>query len=742
MRVFAVPLLFACCLAISDHVEALFPFQNTSLSIEDRVKDIVDNLTLEELVEQMAHGGATLNGPAPGIPRLHINPYQWGTECLSGNVSAGDATSFPMPIGMAASFNYDLLKRVTNATAYEVRAKHAAAVKDGSYAFHTGLSCWSPVLNIMRDPRWGRNQETYGEDPYLSGYLGQAYVNGLQGNNSRYIIANAGCKHFDVHGGPENIPTSRFSFDAKVSMRDWRMTFLPQFKACVEAGALSLMCSYNRINGVPACANKALLTDILRNEWDFKGYVVSDQGALEFIVIEHHYAPDFMKAAADAANAGTCLEDGNIGRKFFNVFEHLVDAVKNNLVSVDTLKNAVSRLFYVRMKLGEFDPPDNNPYANIPLSVIQSDAHINLSLQAAMESIVLMKNDDGFRSPFLPITNEVKKACMVGPFSDDPEVLFGDYSPTLMRDYVITSLAGLKNANIGTDTLNYAVGCEDGPACRNYDSAKVRSACDGVELIIVTAGLSKHLESEGKDLSDINLPGHQLDLMQDAEAASKNASVILILFNASPLDIRYAKTDPRIVGILEAYYPGQTAGKAIANVLTGEYNPSGRLPNTWPASLDQVPGITNYTMKERTYRYFTQEPLYPFGYGLSYTTFHYSNLNISSTATASGAGMIAVSVLVTNTGSMDGTEVTQVYVWCNISYAPKLQLVGVNKDFISKGKTLEVSFSIKPEQLQVWTDDDKWVIPVSTYDLSVSGQQPNQTVLASSNVLKGSFKIQ
>uniref|UniRef100_A0A1X7UPQ3 Glycoside hydrolase family 3 N-terminal domain-containing protein n=1 Tax=Amphimedon queenslandica TaxID=400682 RepID=A0A1X7UPQ3_AMPQE len=422
-------------LALGNSYVPEFPFRDPSLPIEERVKDIVDRLTLAQLVEQMAHGGAGNNGPAPGIPDLNIKPYQWGTECLSGDVGAGDATSFPMSIGMAATFNYDLLKQVSNATAYEVRAKNTAAVLNGSYAFHTGLSCWSPVLNIMRDPRWGRNQETYGEDPYLSSYLGQAFVTGLQGDDPTYVIANAGCKHFDVHGGPEDTPVPRFSFDANVTMRDWRMTFLPQFKACVEAGALSLMCSYNRINGVPACANKKLLTDILRNEWNFKGYVVSDQGALENIVTQHHYAPDFVTAAAEAANAGTCLEDGNSEDKDGNVFENLDDAVEKGLVSVDTLKDAVSRLFYVRTKLGEFDPPDNNnPYANIPLSIIQSDTHIKIALQAAMESIVLMKNEFN-GSPFLPLlplANKFKRACVVGPFIKNPDTMFGDYSPTMM----------------------------------------------------------------------------------------------------------------------------------------------------------------------------------------------------------------------------------------------------------------------------------------------------------------------
>lgn len=715
-----------------------YPFRNVSLSFEKRVENLVGLLSLDELVDQMAHGGASRNGPAPAIPRLKINPYQWGTECLSGDVDAGDATSFPISLGMAATFNYDIVYAVARATSDEVRAKNTESTSKGNYDFHTGLSCWSPVINIMRHPLWGRNQETYGEDPWLSGYLGQAFVTGLQGNDSRYVEANAGCKHFDVHGGPENIPVSRFSFDANVNERDWRMTFLPQFKACVDAGSWSLMCSYNSINGIPACANKQLLTDILRNEWNFKGYVVSDQGALENIYTQHHYTDGLLNASIAAASAGTCLEDGNADDKGGNVFANLGDAVGKSMLSIDVLKDAVSRLFMVRMKLGEFDPPAMNPYTKISTNCIQSDKHKNISIQAALESIVLIKNN---RANGLP-NGATHSTCVVGPFIDDPTLLFGDYSPTIMTDHVTTPLAGFKKY-LYVDKINSAVGCEDGPKCTKYNSDSITQACLGVESIIVTAGLSRQIESEGNDRADLNLPGSQLQLIKDAAATAPGAPVFLVLFNAGPVDISWAVEYDQVGSILVAFYPAQATGEALGMIFTGKYTPAGRLPFTWPKSLNQFPPITNYTMVNRTYRYFKSEPLFPFGYGLSWTHFKYSDLKIEP-ATIKAGKNVTVSVTVTNIGERDADEVTQVYIkWDDsVSAAPIRQLVGTKRSFIKQttDNVKKLQFTITAEQMQVWTT--KWEIPSGEMSVYVGGQQPDQTKEVPSNILKGSFKIE
>ncbi|XP_055955055.1 uncharacterized protein LOC126809597, partial [Patella vulgata] len=387
-----------------------YPFRNVSLSWDVRVDDLVGRLTLDEMTLQMAKGGAGQNGPAPAISRLGIGPYQWNTECLHGSVGH-NATSYPQSIGLAATWSYDTIHTTAKAIAEDVRAIHNEAVKAGNYSQWTGLGCFSPVINMMRDPRWGRNQETYGEDPFLSGMLAKAYVKGLQGDHPRYIRANAGCKHFNVHGGPENIPSSRWSFDSKVSMRDWRTTFLPAFRHCVEAGTYSLMCSYNSINGVPACANKELLTDILRTEWGFKGYVVSDEAAVEGITYGHHYTNNSIECAAAAITAGCNLE---LAENNYIPYYFAADAVHQGFITEDLVRDRVKPLFYTRMRLGEFDPPELNPYTSINTSVIHDQAHTALAIEVAMKSFVLLKN-----SGVLPLKKSVYNSiAIVGPTAD------------------------------------------------------------------------------------------------------------------------------------------------------------------------------------------------------------------------------------------------------------------------------------------------------------------------------------
>ncbi|XP_013917612.1 PREDICTED: xylan 1,4-beta-xylosidase-like, partial [Thamnophis sirtalis] len=432
-----------------------FPFRDPTLSWEERVDDLVNRLTPEEMILQMARGGALSNGPAPPIAHLGIGPYQWNTECLRGDAEApGWATSFPQALGLAASFSPQLIFEVANATATEVRAKYNYFDSKGYYKDHTGLSCFSPVLNIMRHPLWGRNQETYGEDPFLTTQLGVAFVKGLQGDHPRYIKANAGCKHFDVHGGPENIPVSRFLFDAKVEERDWRMTFLPQFEACVRAGTFSFMCSYNRINGVPACANKKLLTDILRDEWGFQGYVVSDEGAVELIMVGHQYTHSFLETAIVAVNAGCNLEL-SFGMKN-NVYMYIAEALSKGNISLEIIRDRVRPLFLTRLRLGEFDPPAMNPYNALGAEVIQSEAHRHLALKAALQSLVLLKN----RNEMLPFKEEYllhKTIAVVGPFADNADLLFGDYAPVPEPQYIYTPRRGLAAVSAN---VTCALGCQ------------------------------------------------------------------------------------------------------------------------------------------------------------------------------------------------------------------------------------------------------------------------------------------
>ncbi|XP_025097185.1 probable beta-D-xylosidase 2 [Pomacea canaliculata] len=705
-----------------------YPFRNVSLPWEARVDNLVSLLTLDEIQQQMAFGGhGSQVSPAPAIPRLGVGPYSWNTECLDGDVDAGPATSFPQALGLAATFSPDLVERVARATGLEVRAKYNNYTQHGLYGDHRGLSCFSPVINIMRDPRWGRNQETYGEDPILSGILATSFVHGLQGNDTRYVLANAGCKHFDVHGGPENIPVGRDSFDAQVSDRDWRSTFLPAFKACVEAGTYSLMCSYNSINGVPACANGVLLTDILRTEWGFTGYVVSDENALEQIITGHHYVNDNVTAAAVAIEAGVSLEVSS--QNTHNIFTNIVAAVKAGEISEDTVRSRVKPLFYTRMRLGEFDPPDMNPYTQVNVSLVQSPAHRDLALEAAVKSLVLLKNQNGF----LPLKQRFNRIAVVGPMSNSPAVLYGDYSPTIDEDLTVTPFGGLLQLS---DVTVSEDGCTD-PRCTIYEPANVIDVVKSSELTFVCLGTSNMIESEGNDRADLELPGKQLQLLQDAVTAADGKPVVLLLFNAGPLNITWAVQSPGVVAILECFFPAQSAGTAIFMALTnygGVSSPAGRLPATWPLLASQIPEMVNYSMVGRTYRYFEGLTLYPFGYGLSYTTFTYSELRTPDTLTP-GEDLV-LQVTVTNTGEVTADEVTQVYVqWINSSVpTPRLQLVAFNRTTLYPSQPQTLTFTVKASYLEVYTDNG-WEFEPGLLLVYVGGQQPYQEPSVGSNVL-------
>ncbi|XP_030074114.1 uncharacterized protein LOC115479922 isoform X2 [Microcaecilia unicolor] len=731
-RILAVVLLFLNAMVSSGQE---YPFMDPSLPWNDRVNDLVNRLTLEEMVLQMARGGAKKNGPAPPIQRLGIKPYSWNTECLRGDVGApGWATSFPQALGLAASFSTDLIYRVANATATEVRAKHNYFISIGNYDDHTGLSCFSPVINIMRHPLWGRNQETFGEDPFLSGALSTAFVKGLQGDHPRYIKANAGCKHFDVHGGPENIPVSRFSFDAKVEERDWRMTFLPQFQACVRAGTYSIMCSYNRVNGIPACMNKKLLTDILRTEWGFPGYVVSDEGAIEFILMEHKYTKSFLETAIASVSAGCNLELSFSLAD--NVFMKIQEAVAEGNISVQLVKERVKPLFYTRMRLGEFDPPDMNPYSTYDQSLVQSEEHRTLSLEAAIQSFVLLKNLKG-TLPFSLGDVTGRRIAVVGPFADNAHVLFGDYSPVPDPQYVSTPRKGLET--LPAD-IHFAAGCSN-PKCDQYSPTEVKTVVQSADIIVVCLGTG--LEAEGNDRRNLSLPGHQGDLLKDVVSAAAGHPVVLLLFNAGPLDILWAKASESVNAILECFFPAQATGMAIVKTLVDldNVNPAGRLPATWPAGIEQVPAMENYTMEGRTYRYYgDQVPLYPFGYGLSYTTFHYSNLIIVETSVPI-CGNLTVSVEVENTGQRDGDEVVQLYIhWAQASVpVPRWQLVGTRRISIPAGQSVKAHFQVTNEQRAVWAD--QWLLEPGSFTLYVGGQQPFQETRPSSNVLQADFRV-
>ncbi|XP_067675251.1 uncharacterized protein [Haliotis asinina] len=723
-------------LALVPFVVGDYPFRNTSLPWEDRVDDLVGRLALDEIQLQMARGGSGINGgPAPAISRLGIKPYVWDTECLRGDVWAGEATSFPQALGLAASFSTDLIFRVAQATGEEVRAKNNNYTSQGIYSDHKGISCFSPVINIVRDPRWGRNQETYGEDPFLSGVFATHFVKGLQGNDPRYVRANAGCKHFDVHGGPENIPVSRFSFDAEVSERDWRTTFLPAFRKCVKAGTYSLMCSFNEINGVPSCANKKLLTDILRTEWGFKGYVISDQSAIERIITQHHYRNNSVDTVAACVKAGCNLElSGNLSQP---VFMSLVDAVKQGKLTEDKVRTSVKALFNVRMRLGEFDPPEMNQYTKLNMSIVQGEAHRNLSVEAALKTFVLLKNENNV----LPIKpSDYRDVAVVGPMANNPKALFGFYTPDMDPKYTTTPLQGIQS--IWT-TVRYGAGCSDNN-CTQYNRQEVQTAAKGSDLVFVCLGTGAELESEGNDKANLDLPGQQLQLLQDAVNYGQGAKVILLLFNAGPLNVTWAVESSKVNVIMELFFPAQETGKALRRILLAEGPnsiPAGRLPVTWPRYIDTVPDMTNYSMVERTYRYATYPVLFPFGYGLSYTSFFYDTLEYPDQVTA-GTDLTG-SVSLTNRGSFDADEVIQVYIsWSNATVTvPQLQLVVFGRLFVPQGVQTQWDFTISAETMAVWTEQDGWVVEPGVISLWAGGQQPNISPAVQSNVLAGQFKV-
>ena len=645
-----------------------FPFRNTSLDWFVRVDDLVSRLTPHEIIDQMAYGGGWNAGVTPPIPRLSILPYSWGTECLRGDISE-NSTGFPQAINLASTWNVDLVEMVANATAYEVHAHYNQYSKEGLYGVHRGLSCFSPVINIMRHPLWGRNQETYGECPYLSGMFAIHFVRGLQGSPSaRYLNTNAGCKHFDSHNGPENIPESRFSFDVKLSEFDWRSTFLPAFHACVNAGTYGIMCSYNSINGIPSCANHRLLTDILRQGMNFSGYVVSDDDALNFMKTAHHYVNTSEDAALAAVHAGVNLELSDSPDA--TMFEALHQAYNEGKIDNQTLIERVKPLMYTRMRLGEFDPPEMNDYNKISMDIIQSDPHRVLARLATLQSFVLLKNQDNL----LPIRNPTiySKVLFLGPMSNNPVQQYGDYSPVVNPSYVTTPLSSLQDSFPSTD---YKQACLDGSKCLEYNQTEMINYLQTNEfnLIVLCLGTGQDVEGEGNDRATMDLPNYQAQLLQDVISTinADRTKVLLLLISGSPVDIQLAQQSNSIQAIIQLGFGSQELGTALKQAIIGDgVSKFGRLPYTWPKKLADLPGdITLYDMTRGfTYRYSTVEPLYSFGYGLSYSKFAYSTPSVNNSVIKPGSSLL-ITFNVENIGDRTSDEVVQIYLHMQLKNA-------------------------------------------------------------------------
>jgi beta-glucosidase len=713
---------------------SLLPYKDPRLPLERRVDDLVSRMTLEEKVSQMMN----VAGP---IERLDIPQYDWWNEGLHGVARAGVATVFPQAIGLAATWDDRMIHEVADVISTEARAKNNAFVRQGDRARYKGLTFWSPNINIFRDPRWGRGQETYGEDPYLTGRLGVAFIKGLQGDDPRYLKVVATPKHYAVHSGPE---PERHGFDAVVDERDLRTTYLPAFHAAiVEGKAASVMCAYNRTDGQPCCANKRLLTDILREEWGFNGYVVSDCGAIDDIYKHHGYAKTVAEASAAAVKAGTDLSCGK-------EYGALVQAVKDGIISQADINIAIKRLMTARFRLGMFDPPEMVPYTQIPFSENDSAAHRELSLKAARESHVLLKNEGAL----LPLKRDIKTIAVIGPNADVPEVLLGNYNGTPSKS--VTPLAGIKAKVSPSTTVLYSAGTDrpggsatpvEADTLRADAIAKARQA----DVVVMVVGITPRVEGEemkvtlegfrGGDRTDIALPKAQEDLIRAVQAVRK--PMVLVLLNGSALAVNWAEDN--VPAIVESWYPGEEGGTALADVLFGDYNPAGRLPVTFYKSVSQLPPFDSYAMKGRTYRYFTGDPLYPFGFGLSYTRFKYDNLKLGSSAIKTGEGT-TLTVDVQNAGDRAGDEVVQLYITHEHPSvpAPIRSLAGIKRISLGPGEKQSVTFELKPEQMSIIDDKGKQVVEPGEFLVSVGGKQPGFTGRAdaqTTGIVTGRFAV-
>jgi len=690
-------------------------YLDPSYSFEERAKDLVSRMTNEEKVSQMLYN-------SPAIERLGIPAYNWWNEALHGVARAGTATMFPQAIGMASTFDEELIYKVADVISTEGRAKYHASSKKGDRGIYKGLTFWSPNINIFRDPRWGRGQETYGEDPYLTARLGVAFVKGLQGNDPKYLKAAACAKHFAVHSGPEAL---RHEFNATASKKDMYETYLPAFKALVqEAKVEAVMGAYNRTNGEPCCGSKTLLTDILRGEWGFKGHVVSDCWAIRDFHLHHHVTATAPESVALAVRNGCDLNCGNL-------FGNLLIALDEGLITEEEIDRAVTRLMITRMKLGMFDPDEQVPFTSIPYDVVDCKEHNELALETAKKSIVLLKNDG-----LLPLDKEkIKSIAVIGPNADSRQALVGNYEGTA-SEYV-TVLDGIREAVGDNVRIYYSMGCHlykdkvESLAERNDRIAEAVTCAEMADVVVLCLGLDSTIEGEemhesneygSGDKYDLDLPGRQQELMEAVYATGK--PVVLVLLTGSALSVTWA--DENIPAILNAWYPGAQGGRAVASVLFGETNPSGKLPVTFYRTVEELPDFTDYSMQNRTYRYMKNEALYPFGFGLSYTRFEYSDLKLSKSKIGVGEGF-TVSVKVTNTGNMAGDEVAQVYIKdveasCAV---PNWQLSGMKRIKLESGESAEITFEILPEQLAVVNDDGQSVIEPGDFEIYVGGSQPD-----------------
>jgi beta-glucosidase len=717
MKKFLLSISFLC-LVFSSHAQNLNDTKShldLSLDFETRTSILVAKMSLKEKISQLGNN-------APAIPRLGVLKYNWWNECLHGVARAGTATVFPQAIGMAATFNKDLINEVAIAISDEARAKHHEAIRNKDYSQYKGLTFWSPNINIFRDPRWGRGHETYGEDPYLTGQIGTQFVKGLQGNDSKYLKLVATAKHFAVHSGPES---ERHFFNATVNQRDLWETYLPAFRdLVVNANVYSIMGAYNRVNGESASASNYLLQEILRDKWGFKGYVVSDCGAINDIHANHKIVKTPEQSAALGVITGCDLNCGGIYQN------HLQKAIALGLITEKEIDTAVYRLFLARMKLGMFDPVEIVSYAQIPFDINNSQKHDELSFKTALNSMTLLKNNGA-----LPINiNNIKKIAVVGPNANNLNALLGNYHGTPSNP--VTFINGLNNYVGERTEITYSKGVDlvkNGAEGLNFLNKSIIDDVKRADLAIFVGGLDATWEGEEMP-GGIKVDGFyngdrtKIELPEIQQKAIKNmlktgTPVVLVLMAGSSIGLNGLEKE--LESILMAWYPGQRGGDAIANVLFGDYNPSGKLPVTFYSATSELADFKDYSMqagKGFTYRYYKGNALYPFGHGISYTDFEYSKLKTNKT-NINEYENFKISFKIKNIGNYDGDEVVQVYIKDLESnhQMPIKQLKRFERVSLNIGGEKMIEFEFNPiEDLNYYNAvEQKYIVDKGDFEIQV-----------------------
>ena len=678
----------------------------------ERAEKLTEQMTLEEKVSQTVYN-------APAIERLGIPAYNWWNEALHGVARAGTATVFPQAIGLAASFDEEMIEKVAEIIATEARAKYNMQKKAGDRDIFKGLTFWSPNVNIFRDPRWGRGHETYGEDPFLSSRLGVRFVQGMQREEGGYMKAAACAKHFAVHSGPEG---QRHTFDAKASKQDLYETYLPAFRACVEEGHVeAVMGAYNRVNGEPCCGSRTLLKEILRGEWGFEGHVVSDCWAIQDFHENHKVTKSPEKSAAMALESGCDLNCGC-------TFPYLRNAVRGGDVAEEVLDQAVIRLMETRLKLGLLEEEGTVPFDSITYEETDTAESRAFNRKTAEKSLVLLKNEGGL----LPLDKKkLKSIGVIGPNADSRAALVGNYEGTSSR--YVTVLEGIEDY-VGNDVrVFYSQGCHlyldriSDLAMKNDRISEVKAVCEASDVVVVVLGLDASLEGEegdasnqyaGGDKPDLKYPGFQSEVLRTAYESGK--PVILVSMTGSAMGLEWESE--HIPAIIQAWYPGAQGGRAVADLIFGEYSPEGKLPVTFYRTEEELPDFTDYSMKNRTYRYMQNEALYPFGYGLSYTSFRQGETSIDTERIVPG-GKVVVKTRIQNTGKMAGGQTVQVYVKALREGTPNAQLKGLKKIFLQPGEETEVEIELPDTAFSLYDENGKRMLEPGKYAVYAGMQQ-------------------